>query len=75
MTEELTSLLQPLCSVFHPVFTEIPSPTQGIPGSEASVPGVAMQHWHHVMMTKIQTIVDGESSGTSSIKTPAGKDG
>lgn len=44
MTEELTSLLQPLCSVFHPVFTEIPSPTQGIPGSEASVPGVAMQH-------------------------------
>lgn len=52
MTEELTSLLQPLCSVFHPVFTEIPSPTQGIPESEASVPGVAMQHWHHMMMTK-----------------------
>lgn len=45
MTEELTSLLQPVCLVFHPVFTEIPSPTQGIPVSEASVTGVAEQHW------------------------------
>lgn len=76
MTEEFTSLVQPVCSVFHPFFTEMTLAPSGSPSKRSIL------HCHSNAALActwqwegIHTMVYWEPPETSFLKAIAGKNG